>query len=313
LAEELELYRNPQLDEACKNLFKYKPILARILKECVPEYEHSTISEIESYIQETEKNVPLFRGQSPNKIAGLNTESGGRNFDIRFNALSPDGDGYNKILLDLEVQNRYSTGYSLVTRGIFYGARMISDQDGVEFEAQDYGQLRKVYSIWIATDPAENVRNCINRYKMEEEQMVGKMVLKRHDYDKIAVVLINLGKEAKSGILRMLEVLLSKERLLEERKKILEQEFMIPMNSQIKEGLEEMCNYSTGVYLDGHAKGLAKGFAKGLADGSQGAKVESILNVMSSLNCDIQKAMEVLMIPVEEQEKYRKLVQEKSK
>ncbi|MBQ7916268.1 MAG: hypothetical protein IJ315_05725 [Firmicutes bacterium] len=299
LAEELELYRNPQLDEACKNLFKYKPILARILKECVPEYEYSTISEIESYIQETEKNVPLFRGQSLDKIAGLNTESGRRSFDIRFNALSPDGDGYNKILLDLEVQNRYSTGYSLVTRGIFYGARMISDQDGVEFESQNYGQLKKVYSIWIATDPAESVRNCINRYKMEEEQVIGEMVLERQDYDKIAVVLINLGEKAQGGILRMLEVLLSKERSLESRKEILEQEFMIPMNSQMKEGLEEMCNYSTGVYLDGHTKG------------SQGARVESILNVMSSLSCDIQKAMDILKIPVEEQETYRKLVQGK--
>ena len=59
-----------------------------------------------------------------------------------------------KIIVNVEMQNKYHTGYDLVTRGIFYAARQISAQLDKEFTVDKndkikYGNLKKVYSIWI--------------------------------------------------------------------------------------------------------------------------------------------------------------------
>ena len=49
--------------------------------------------------------------------------------------------------MNVEAQKDYHPGYDLVTRGIFYVARMISAQMDVEFTADDYDGIKKVYSI----------------------------------------------------------------------------------------------------------------------------------------------------------------------
>ena len=38
---------------------------------------------------------------------------------------------------------KYYTGYSLTTRGVFYGARMISAQLGTEFEIPEYDKIKR--------------------------------------------------------------------------------------------------------------------------------------------------------------------------
>lgn len=49
-----------------------------------------------------------------------------------------------------EVGKRYV--YDIVTRGVFYCARMLSSQMGNEISAKEYDKLKKVYSIWICLD-----------------------------------------------------------------------------------------------------------------------------------------------------------------
>ncbi|OUP84952.1 hypothetical protein B5F07_06840 [Lachnoclostridium sp. An169] len=39
-----------------------------------------------------------------------------------------------KLIINVEAQKDFHPGYSLMTRGIFYGARMISAQKGTEFK-----------------------------------------------------------------------------------------------------------------------------------------------------------------------------------
>lgn len=43
----------------------------------------------------------------------------------------------------LEAQQDYTPGYELVTRGIFYGARMLSAQYGTEFVSPYYDDVKK--------------------------------------------------------------------------------------------------------------------------------------------------------------------------
>ena len=70
-------------------------------------------------------------------------------YDIRFYVRNPKVDENVGIVIGIEAQKSFYPGYDLVTRGIYYAARMISSQMGVEFTGENYNQIKKVYSIWI--------------------------------------------------------------------------------------------------------------------------------------------------------------------
>ena len=70
------------------------------------------------------------------------------------------------------------------------------------------------------------------------------------NYDLLSAIMICLGThddEADAGILKLLEVLLSSEREAEEKKRILEEEFLIEMNTALESEVTLMCNISKGV------------------------------------------------------------------
>ena len=75
----------------------------------------------------------------------IRAERGKVTYDIRFYVLTPD-EKHVKIIMNLEAQLKFNPGYDLVTRGVFYCARMLSAQYGTEFTTQDYDGLKKVYS-----------------------------------------------------------------------------------------------------------------------------------------------------------------------
>jgi len=53
-------------------------------------------------------------------------------YDIRFYAITKD-DKHIKIIINVEAQKNYYPGYDLVTRAMFYCARMLSAQLDTEF------------------------------------------------------------------------------------------------------------------------------------------------------------------------------------
>ena len=61
--------------------------------------------------------------------------------------------------------------------------------------------------------------------------------------------------EKASGILRLLEVLLSSDRNAEKKKKILQEEYGIEMTKKLDEEVSEMCNLSKGVEARGNPEG----------------------------------------------------------
>ena len=142
---------NRQYDEHAKRILSNRKILAYILQRVVDELEGMTIDEIAEAIEgEIEiGTVPLM----PEQILGSNQEDsvyheGRIFFDLRFSVRKVEDK--IKILFDLEAQKRYNPGYPIVTRGIVYAARMISRQIETEFKIPNYGDLKKVYSIWIS-------------------------------------------------------------------------------------------------------------------------------------------------------------------
>ena len=224
-------------------------------------------------------------------------------------------------------QSDYYPGYPLLKRGIFYCGRMISVQSGTVFTKSHYEKLRKVYSIWLCTNPPKNRKNTINRYRMIEENMVGDAREKSEDYDLLSLVMIGLGgadEKNYDGVLKLLGVLLSSKATPAEKRRILQDEFNIPMTQTMDREVSLLCNLSEGLWKEGWEDGMAKGMAQGMAQGmakgmakgmAQGmAKGEahgmekgilaSIQNLMRNTGWPIEKALSVLEVPKDEWKQY---------
>lgn len=299
-------------DAACKRLLANKIILAWIMKSCLEEYRECGVKEIaERYIEGTPQisQEPVNPDEiiDNEQIQGMNTEDstireGTITYDIRFRALVPGTDERVSLFINIEAQSNFYPGYPIVKRAIYYCSRMLSSQYGTEFTAPQYSKIKKVYSIWLCKNPPKKRKNTINRYSIKEENLVGNVSESVENYDLLSAVMLCLGgesEEADSGVLKLLEVLLSSEREADEKKKILQEEFSIEMDRTLESEVQLMCNLSKDV----EEKGIQKGIQKGV--------VLSLSNLMKSMKWTKEQAMEALGIPESEREEYSKALAKK--
>lgn len=290
-------------DAACKRLLANKVILAWIMKSCLEEFQDFTVDEIaDKYIEGSPQIAQIavnpdegtsFKGE---QIEGSKTEDstmkeGTITYDIRFYALVPQTTETIKLILNVEAQNNFYPGYPIIKRGIYYCSRMISSQYGVEFTDGHYEKIRKAISIWICADPPKYRENTITRYAVQEENIVGNTAEKRENYDLITVVIVCLGNaedDKYTGILKLLDVLLSSERKPDEKKRILQDDFNIKMTRELESEVLLMCNLSKGI----EEKGIKEGI------------LTSIQNLMESMGWSAEQAMAALKIPESEQIQY---------
>ena len=301
-------------DAACKRVLSEKAILARIMKSCLEEYKDCDVNDIaEKYIEGTPQvsAVPVLPDEEATVISGMDTEDksvheGTVTYDIRFRAIVPGSGEEIGLIVNVEAQNDFYPGYPLVKRGIYYCCRMISSQHGREFTGSHYEKIKKVYSIWICMDPPKNRENTITRYRLMEEHLVGEATEPVRNYDLLSVVMLCLGDpdgENYDGILRMLDVLLGSETSEAEKRKILQDDYDIPMTQSMERKVTQMCNLSKGV--------LAKGMAQGRSEGMTDAILSSIQNLMETLGLTIEQAMAALKVPEADRPKYAKQLDRK--
>lgn len=264
-------------DTQCKILLSEKPILARIMKGCIAEYKDCSIEQIENFI-EGKPSISKFSVYPNGKtIRGMNTEDNSLSegtiyYDIRFTALAPSTKEQIELIINIEAQNKYNPGYPLVKRGLYYAARLISSQFGVEFDKQDYAKLKKVYSIWICMNPPKSVRNTIIEFNLginiiagSEKKKEIEQIFKKKNYDLMSVIFVNLDKDGggTSHLLELLNLLFLKETEAIEKCKVLERDFGIKMMQEMQKEVVEMCDLSLGVMERGYKKGIAQGIAQG--------------------------------------------------
>ena len=157
-----------QYDTQVKHILSDKTILAWILKHTTSEFKEHPIDLIKSCIEGdpevgTHRLSPSLSPEQteapsipkPEAITGLDTADkvpgeGEITYDIRFHVLTPTKERI-KLIINVEAQKKFDPGYDIVTRGIFYCARMIAAQKETEFVGSDYDSIKKVYSIWICT------------------------------------------------------------------------------------------------------------------------------------------------------------------
>ena len=116
-----------------------------------------------------------------------------------------------------------------------------------------------------------------------------------------------------SGILRMLDVLLSHEVNETEKRKVLQDEYGIQMTHTMEREVSVMCNLSKGVHEKGRAEGRAEGHAEGRAEGRVEGMTNGILssikNLMETMGLPMEQAMAALKVPETEKQKYIDLLE----
>lgn len=165
--------------------------MAHILVQAVSEFEYMTPKEAAALIKGKPEvsSIPVNPGETNmSHIKGVDTNDtvpheGTVTFDIWFDVNYPKGKETIKLLIGIEAQKKYNPGYDIVTRGIFYGARMISSQLETEFHNSDYDNVKKVYSIWICMNVPQYAENTITAYEIKKRNIVGEFPEGKTRYD----------------------------------------------------------------------------------------------------------------------------------
>ena len=151
---------------------------------------------------------------------------------------------------------------------------MISSQKGREFVNSNYNDIKRVYSIWVCMNMSQN---CMNYIHFTQESVVGTYQWKG-DIDLANIVLIGLAedlpeKEERYELHRLLGALLSAKLNVDEKFDIIGNEFDIPLESDIRKDVNDMCNLSQGIkeqaYVEGTENGIAIGKQEGITIGKQ--------------------------------------------
>ena len=239
-----------RLDSEIKQVLADKQILAMFLIHATEEF-NGCDKETAMAAIDGEPEVGTVRVEpGMHKVRGEATESvindeGKVFYDIRCHAVTPD-DRRIKILINIEAQGNYYPGYPLESRGVFYCSRMISEQMDTEFEGDDYGKLKKVYSIWVCINSPSYAANSIVEYRLKPNILYGKFPAeKMKGYDLISLVMVHLGKEESANKLcGLLYTLLKSKEPLADRKRNLEENYNISMSRTFLKEVGKMCNYS---------------------------------------------------------------------
>ena len=261
-----------QYNDCAKKILGEKIILAHILVNVAEEFQDMSPEEVAELIEDEPKisEIPLEPGKTNMpRIQGIDTNDAVPNegtitFDIRFHVNYLEGTEVIKLMVGVEAQKDYYPGYDIVTRGIFYGARMISAQLNTEFQHSDYDNIKKVYSIWICMDTPKYAENTITSYHLTKENLVGNFPEDKVRYDLMNVVCICLSKElveenANRKLHRLLGTVFSQKLKAGEKKNILMKEYRIPMKEELERSVNVMCNLADMIEEEAEQRGEQRG------------------------------------------------------
>ena len=277
--------KEAQYDDKAKKLLSHKIILAYILVNTVEEFRGMNPAEVVNYIEGEPyiSVVPIDSGMTnaeekkeesksikytdiPEKIIGLNTENSDINeglirFDIIFYVRMRDG--LTKIIVNIEAQKEEPDTYNILNRAVFYTSRMLSSQKGRDFVKSEYNKMKRVYSIWICMNMKEN---SLTNIHLTKEHVIGSHDWKG-DLELLNIIMIGIAenipaKEEGYELHRLLATILSSNLEAKEKLDIMETEYHIPLEDDIREEVKEMCNLSQGIKEKSYKLGRESGYAE---------------------------------------------------
>ena len=249
------------------------------------------------------------RGQVPvsqRKVESIWTENAVPNedyitYDIRFVLAAAAME--LEIIINVEAQSSMShsrLGYHLENRIVFYLARLISSQKGINFAKSEYDNIKKVYSIWICMD-ADRISDSISRISLKADTLFGKpcgfpkldkmcgMVIRIRNNNNVA--------ESKNKLIAMLEDVLSSEDS-DVKKHKLEDKYDMKMTTELEGRINGMCNLSDVVEERGIEQGMERGIKQGMERGiKQGIErgITGLVEVLREMGTPSEVIIEKVM------------------
>lgn len=323
ILQELET-AEAQYDEHVKRILSNRYILAWILKSTMEEFggisirriaeecigEDVVVSRVRVMPGQTNAGVEneesdLARNKVPDRILGSNIEDkvpgeGAIFYDIRFSAYTLGKAEIKKILMNIEAQKTFHMKYPLITRGIFYGIRMISAQLDTEFTADNYSDMKKVYSIWICMNAPDYIGNAISEYGIKKTDILEGIPDKKEEYDKMSIIMICLngtkeGRDKGEGLVGLLNTLFAKDMSAEEKGKILSEDYGIEIGDEFGEEMSHMCNLGEGIREEALEEGMERGMEKGRTQGENRKLIELVCKKLKK-----EKTPEIIAEELEE-------------
>ena len=217
----------------------------------------------------------------------------------------PQADGTMKrIYLDVEIQNVENPGYSPLTRGNDYLSRMITSQNGKEYDYRNYDGMKKTYVIWILPQAAKKRDGHVNRINSKLENISGSTIERLESYDKSEQIMIYLNKdhnikdkyEDSDWIKTPLVIFLNNTYDLLIKKEVMKEYGFEEIEKEVK----KMCNLGEMIARENIEKGHSIGLEQGQKLERRKKNIELITNLMNSLSISFSKAVELLKVSEDE-------------
>ena len=191
------------------------------------------------------------------------------------------------------------------TRGNDYLSRIITSQNGKEYDYRNYDGMKKAYVIWILPQVAKKRDGHVNRINSKLENISGSTIGRLESYDKGEQIMIFLNKdhdikdkyEDSDWIKTPLVIFLNNTYDLLKKKEIMKEYGF----EEIEKKVKKTCNLGEMIARENIEKGLVQGQKK--------KNIELITDLMNSLSISFSKAIELLKVSkdkVLEIEKYFK-------
>ena len=193
----------------------------------------------------------------------------------------------------------------MLTRGNDYLSRIITSQNGKEYDYRNYDGMKKAYVIWILPQVAKKRDGHVNRINSKLENISGSTIERLESYDKSEQIMIYLNKdhnikdkyEDSDWIKTPLVIFLNNTYDLLVKKEVMKEYGFEEIEKEVK----KMCNLGEMIARENIEKGLVQGQKK--------KNIELITDLMNSLSISFSKAIELLKVSkdkVLEIEKYFK-------
>ncbi len=217
-----------------------------------------------------------------------------------------------EIIINIEAQRTSDfkkLGYHLENRIVFYLARLISSQKGINFVKSEYDNIKKVYSIWICMDAADD-EDSISSISLKSECLFGKQC-DFTELDKMCGMVMRIrnnenAAESRNRLIAKLEDVLSTQDG-ESKKRKLEEKDDMKITTELEGRFSSMCNLSEVVEERGIKKGVEQGLAQGIEQGiEQGIRglVDILREMGNPREIIIDKIMEKFALTEAQAEKF---------
>ena len=304
-------------DAEMKNILTNKRVLANILIGCTDEFANCNVEDViamsfndnpaygDTTLEENASNAELAAKVIGSEHATF-TE-GKVVYDTRFEVRVPHTDEPIELIVNVEGQRNANLPYDLTRRGIYYAARLVTSQKGTVFKHDDYDDLKKVYSIWICTNPSPDARGTSQRFSICKEDIIGEYEVDSKQYDLMTVVLIRVGDSTdpnyNNALMRMLSLLFRSEVPIEQSHRILSKEYGFRQSFLSKEA--RMKSWALDIENEGYDRGLKQGRTEGRTEGKTEILCDIIKRMMDAMGKTLEDTMTLLRLTEDEKHSVR--------